>query len=272
MAKVARTYFLCPHFDYPPSSIELGHIISSPSDPSDALNLDDVKPQIDSEVHTSYHTDVAINRSQFEDRKLGVLAKFLQVFGFGSDFEHRDGSEDVFKCDRLETIFFEPSPEYLKKAIQAEGVQMFLAGSRFMTPLYMVTGVKIARGGMSSSTKSDRGMAGVNVETYAGVPITVGPGIEVAASWSESKSFQSRSDFVFAFRLSKLKVRRVKGPHKSPNEISAGLRKRMTVDLEDAGIGGVRDVVVDESIDDNKELSPAVVMYSAESYAKGALF
>ena len=136
----------------------------------------------------------------------------------------------------------------------------------------MVTGVKIARGGRSSRTRSDRGMSGVNFEAYPGVPITVGPGIEVATSWSESKSFQSQSDFVFAFRLSKLKVRRVKGPQKSLNEISSGLRKRMTVDLEDAGIGGVRDVVADESIDDNKELSPAIVLYSAESYAKGALF
>jgi len=60
------------------------------------------------------------------------------------------------------------------------------------------------------------------------IPITVGPGIEVATSLEREQNFQSQSDFVFAFRLSKLKVRRER-TEKSLNEISSGLRKRVTV-------------------------------------------
>jgi hypothetical protein len=39
--------------------------------------------------------------------------------------------------------------------IQAEGVQSFLAGSRLLAPLYMATGVKVARGGRSRTVWLD---------------------------------------------------------------------------------------------------------------------
>ena len=269
MASTTRTYFLCPHFDYPPSSISLGHIISSPSDPSNALNLDEVDPPSPSDVFSSSKRGVSIDRNQLNDGQTGILSKFLRVFGFGSDAEQGDGSGDSFEFDRVDTMFFKPSTAYLRKAVQAEGVQRFLAASRSRKPLYVVTGVKIVKGAKSSSTRSQKGMKNL---TVTGVPISVGPGIEVASRWSESKSFQSVSEFVFAFQLSKLLVERTGHAGKSLDKFAPNLDLKPDVALEDAGIGGVRDVVAEEVLDDNKEQSPSVVLYSAESYTKGALF
>jgi len=274
MAKQLRTYFLCPHFDYPPSSIKLGHIIPSPSDPSNALNLDDVEPVDLKQIHCS-HKYNWIHRSS--DGSAGILPKFLQIFGFGSI---RDGSEDVFKCDEQETMFFLPTKEYLEKAIQTEGVQMYLSASRFKKPLYMITGLKIARGGKSSRTTTHEREGGFDIgvdntlQAATGVPVTVGPGIQVASSWSESRSFQSSEDFVFAFRLHKLilKRKRVEVSKWSQRERASPLGMELGVDLKDAGTGGIRDVVADEMLDENEERSPVVVLYSAETYTKGAMF
>ena len=198
IVKTFPTYFLCPQFDYPSSSIDLGHIISSPSDPSAALNLDDIRPEINSHILIMTLTALMVGPSQLNDQTPGVLPKFLQVFVIDSDFEHDKATEDVFECDLLETGFFEPSTAYLNKAKQAEGVQMFLAGSRFQKALYIVTGMKTAKGGRSSHKTHNSRTASLNPETFAGVagiagiagvPITVRLGVEVASSWMRAEVF-----------------------------------------------------------------------------------
>jgi len=261
------TYFLCPHFDYPPGSIELGHIISDPSDPSFCLNEDDLVAPDPSEIKRHLQKNYELNQRQLRDQKSEIITKYLQVFGFGRG-SGRDDIEDRIKIEELETRYFKPTSEYLSSSTKSEGVQRFLAGSRFKKSLFLVTGIKVARGAKSSRTDKATGASiGVDV-TGIGLPVEVGPGYQVASSWESSKSFQSSSDFIFAFRLSKLKFK-----ERETWSMSAGTTSDVNVEvlLEDAGSEGLRNTVAVKAQDDNEDQSPAVVLYSAESYNKGAI-
>jgi len=268
MASDRKTYFLCPHFDYPASSIKLGHIIPSPSDPSNALNLDEVVPTNSLKIFESIKTGYKLELSQLKRGPVGILETYLQVFGFGSDVSHRDNREDLFQFDELATTWFHPDEDYLSKSIQAEGVQRFLEASRFRKPIYMVTGVKVVKGAHSTASKKSRGHIGdVHVDLASfGAPVVVGPGIEVASSWEESRSFEGSSDFVFAFQLNELKVGKTR-------KLSPYNPRRLLysdIGLEDAGTAGVRGVIAEDVIDDDEDSSRSVVLYSADTYTKGA--
>lgn len=237
-----RTYFLCPGFDYPPESISLGSIISSPSEPSVALNMDDdFRPP--KGVIKLAQEGATIRREDLRQVKHGIISIFLRLTGFGSDADQVEGIEDTFKFSKIETVYYKPSEEYVQKAVQSEDVKFFLASSLFRKPLYLVTGLKIVRGA-SQRRPSKAFSVGTAVGNVAGgVPIGVGVGAEFARSRSESKSFEKPSDFIFA----PLKAEEV-----------------------DVGVDDVPDAVAEEVFYDSDDRT--VVLYSAGDYRSAELY
>ena len=132
--------------------------------------------------------------------------KFLQVLGVGIDFSvnYDIGKTDIYAFDRVETRFFTPDKAYIEKSMSSPEVRDFIVKSKFRANVYMITGVKVAIGASVTSTKlKQRGIQmqlGVD-GTAVGVPLGLGPDIEISSGQTQGTSFDGASDFVFAFRL-----------------------------------------------------------------------
>ncbi|KAI0112387.1 hypothetical protein GGR51DRAFT_38071 [Nemania sp. FL0031] len=207
-----RTYFLCPGFTYGPESISLGYIIPSPSKPSIALNRG---ANFETPLVFSCKTqdDVTITRRHPRHPKFGLMQNFLRLNDFRVDGTDAMEYNDRFHFTTIETVYYDPSPEDIRKAVESNGVKIFLASTLFRKPLYLVTGLKIARGVRSRCPPlkhfSRRSKAGITVPS---VP-NERSGVELCASSSKSEGFTSHPDFIVAFQLRKLLVRRSIAPN-----------------------------------------------------------
>jgi len=216
MANQKKTYFLCPTWDYHPDGpIQIGNIILTPSTPAEPLNDCERRlPGQDSLFPPTIKTGVTWSREKLRSGSYGLwteLLSFLVGLGMDAAVDHESSAEDRFAFDRLDTIEFMPTPEYLARNIAAPAVASYLKKSRFRKAVYMITAVKVARGARVKSAASQAFGAELNVgmdSTLTGTPVSFGP--EVRTTWSsrESGSFGGSSDFVFAFRLRKVIVHR----------------------------------------------------------------
>lgn len=221
MANPQKTYFLTPSFDYPPTGpILLGNIISSPKYPDKPLNNASTRPAIPAAaLITITKTDWKSTAAKSHSGKVGIWAKFLEVVvGVGVDVgtSWERGTENKYKFDKLETSFFEPQAVegYLESAMKAPGIIRYLSESRGRKPLYIVKGVKIARGATAKTlrTKANGGRLGVSVDgTLMAAPVSVGPELEAEIKKEDGVEFGGSDDFVFAYRLGRIKVDRKTG-------------------------------------------------------------
>ncbi len=93
-------------------------------------------------------------------------------------------------------------------------MRRYLDKARHRKPVYIITGLKTVTGEKAKSyiSRSIGGMLDIEVDgtIWSGgtVPIGGGPGIEGKAARKEGTSWQGSSDFVFAFRVRKIKVQK----------------------------------------------------------------
>ena len=205
-----KTYFLAPNFNFPPDSfISLGHIITNPADPGTSLNPDSPlssDPSFFAQrvvTHVEYDSERLIERCFHA--KLGVWARFVGQFGLGDvSVRTENAKAEIYKFRELETKFFQPTDDFLDKIVLLPQVLRTLTESKYRKPVYMITGVKIARGAMVrrevAGAWRSSAKAGIDGEP-TGLPIDMTVGGEALKTTKEKESFSNSSDFVFAFRL-----------------------------------------------------------------------
>ncbi|KAI1119767.1 hypothetical protein F5Y10DRAFT_273743 [Nemania abortiva] len=135
-----RTYFLCPAFTYQPESISLGHVIPSPSKPAIALNLDANFQPTAAAITCEVQDNVVIPRQHPFRLEFGLIQKYLHIIGFGIDAGETSTMErkDRFDFSTIETIYYNPSAEDVRRALGSAGVMDFFTASVFRRPLYLV--------------------------------------------------------------------------------------------------------------------------------------
>jgi len=213
-----KTWFLLPNNDIPADGpMVLGSIIPDLSDPSYILNEGDTVP-IDRE-YTTYtrHWDHIVKSAG--DGSVGLLATFLSSWQggkFGASFNTTTTTH--YRIENVQTKFFSPTQEYIEKAVGSARVLSYLKGSRYKSPIYIITGLKLARGPNSFVTSSTS--AGHEGQTNVGVPgITSGSGnFASRQSNSEDSSFWGGSDFVIGYRLGKITFQKISGQDPSPSQ------------------------------------------------------
>ena len=205
-------YFLAPTFDYPPDGqIILGNVITHPSAPEDPINvaLPPTIPNVTEVTKGHWRSDSGTHRSASG----GIFAQFLQLVGIGGDMslkQHRTSSLS-YEVDSMITRHFRPSLPYVQESLREESVRDYLVLNNFREPMYMITGVMIARGAgvTEMQEKGHGGSANFGIDaTAAGVPLTVGPKLNLSATGSQCVSYRIPEAFVFAFRVSKLRVKK----------------------------------------------------------------
>lgn len=132
--------------------------------------------------------------------------------GVDVSIERSGSNEEVYTCERLETEEFEPSAEYLAQSMGLRTVRAFVNRSRVRgKSVYMVTGVKIAKGaGIESSRgrRVDVGFKGGVDGSGVGVPVGGGPEVKVGRELSTGLSVGRSDDFVLAYKVVKVSVKR----------------------------------------------------------------
>jgi hypothetical protein len=203
-----KTYILVPHHDFPADGpIVLGSIIADLRDPGDSLNKESIV-EISSR-YTSHKKDWEHTIELIRDGRTGVWAQYLSLLGlggnFGASFDAR--TTDHYRIKDLETTYFSPTQAYVEEAVNKPDVRSYLKGSRY-APVYMITGVKIARGPgseiISKRSLGREGHAHFGL-SVAGSPLALDAGnMMLHQAGADNTSFGGSSDFVIGFRLAKI--------------------------------------------------------------------
>ena len=91
----------------------------------------------------------------------------------------------------------------------------------YRMPIYMITGVKIARGATVNMIKEHEVGGKMHLGVHgapAGVPGAVGPKVAISSKKTEGPSFRDSSDFVFAYRLREIFYQKGQVKHKEYNK------------------------------------------------------
>lgn len=173
-----------------------------------------------------------------------------------------------YKVKELETSWFSPDEEFIGEVLRGEKVKRFMERLGWGKGVYMVVGLKVARGveGVSSASKGAGGKVKVGVDglVVGGVPVGVGPKGEVrrevkdGVSWEMGEGDGDRG-FVFAYRLVRIKRKGKEGGFKEEDFNKGAL-------FEDEISGGTdvenkwewEDLVEEERVgDDNRAVNVA---------------
>lgn len=264
-----KTYFLCPtsEFVHPPPAgpLSLGAIIRSTSSPQLPLNGANILPVANANppvVETDWKKTVS-GETGFG---LGVYAQFLQVVtgGVGPqvDVEHLKRTKNTFAFDTVTTIGFEPTPEYVEAAIKAPAVQAYLKEpkQRFapVVSLFLVTGMKLVKGAkIKYSTSGSTGVtanAGIDLTTLG---MSFGPKGHWKRMSDDETEFNRDSEFVFAFRVKRLKF----GHRLKTEEYNKGAFLAIGKDKSDSGT----DPVLVDDVDGSDIKNATLVLDATEN-------
>ncbi|KAL4985726.1 hypothetical protein BDW68DRAFT_164503 [Aspergillus falconensis] len=217
------TYILAPNFHFKPGTgpIGLGNIISHPLQPHRALTTVDAATLQRNypRVETFVDYDRNITREDHRDVSLSLWAEFLQTVS-GKVSSGRSGNvQSNYMMDSLETMYFAADPplEEVQARLEAPRVQAVTKASRFRgfrAPVYMVTGLMIAKGFyaeiQNNRHRTEEIELGGNVPSPVG---QVGAGINLAKSTSteETDKWRAGEDIVFAYQLLKIEIKGWKG-------------------------------------------------------------
>jgi hypothetical protein len=207
------TYFQMPNFETPPDSlVRLGQIIHDFKDPTSAVAPPPAPSSLQHipVVHIHVQSDWQSTRKNLLGGSIGVYTQFLaSILGFGADVSMLLGHEkgEILKFDQLDTTFIDPGLDYIRAAMSCtEALHFYQDNAR--APAFMVTGIKVARGGAIEKLRRVKyGVecnAGVNLTSMTGVPVELGPQASFVSDTTISTGFSGSSDFVFAYRLRKI--------------------------------------------------------------------
>ncbi|PWY63132.1 hypothetical protein BO83DRAFT_382946 [Aspergillus eucalypticola CBS 122712] len=205
------TYVLAPRWDFRPDGpIALGNIIVDPFRPHRVLTRPD--PDIPTApIETVVETDWSLHHQRENGVKSSVWAHFLNAMGVDVGFEGSRSLDADYTVDSLTTSYFrdEPSHEEIIRRTQDGKIRdLMRLDSVFSKPVYMITGVKIAKGfrvseSRSSSKEANAGAKAGTSGTVIG-DVTVGTDNKVYSKESDKHQGKTENDVVFAFQLMKI--------------------------------------------------------------------
>ncbi len=204
-------YHIAPNFSIPPAEgggiLELGSIIANIADADEPVNADcHVRIPI-SKLFCSHQTGFSATRSSMMSGEYGIWAKSVGVEGVGGELSWapQQSAEDVYRFRGIDTIYFNPSQEYVEESMSKDDVKDHMVGSGYR-PVYMVTGLKTARGPSVRMSQSKMRTNTVKLGLWApgGLPIELGPKFSTSKEKKQEMGFEDATDFIIGIRVKKL--------------------------------------------------------------------
>ncbi|KAL7904676.1 hypothetical protein GGI35DRAFT_462364 [Trichoderma velutinum] len=196
------TYLLAPNWTYRPNGpIALGNIIVDPFRPQYAIH----KPtKALSETETATENNWIFETEKIRNINVSIWTRLFNQLSLklGPNRQRTNSVKIVMKS--LETIYFrdEPSMQDIQLLANEPIVRSILnADSLFRSPVYMVTGLKIAKGfQLTHHGSSGRGLSAEITESIA-PDMSVGGNANVEITTAISNGFEAADDIIFAFQL-----------------------------------------------------------------------
>ncbi|KAK1242346.1 hypothetical protein MKX07_000332 [Trichoderma sp. CBMAI-0711] len=196
------TYLVAPNWTYrPDGAIALGNIVLDPFRPQQVLSKP-TKPL--PETETSLELNWMHATEKLRSINVGIWTRMFERLGHKLGPKRNRGQKIVIYMKALETIYFKemPSMEEIQERVNEEQVRSILSrGSIFRCPVYMVTGVKIARGFQIVHEGTEEYMFGMNASGSVGPQLTVGASMGVSSKTARSDQFLSGNAIIFAYQL-----------------------------------------------------------------------
>ncbi|KAK6212416.1 hypothetical protein LQW54_005369 [Pestalotiopsis sp. IQ-011] len=200
---------------------------------------------------------------------LGFWAKIFTPASFGAEVSggRQNNVETNVYVRQLETSYFFPSIEYISTALQRPSLKTYLQITRKKYPVYMITGLKIARGAtwQSSRAKANNVALGLSLPDFLAGVVEFGPKVNNSVANSTSTQVEDGGDFVLAYRATKIwysRLDRLKTERYLEGATMAGDHETDTESLEDVDL--VRDVAADGLAADIIEVSTEGKSYGVE--------
>ncbi|KAL2281025.1 hypothetical protein FJTKL_12131 [Diaporthe vaccinii] len=174
--------------------------------------------------------NLEFSTEKLREGKLSLFTRFLSVVtGLGVDVggEGSGKNEELFNFARIETTTFTPSTSYIESVIDTPRVRQFLKTATRVcsASIYVLTGLKTVSGAKAKTLATrSRGLnLGVDVDgtLLGGSPVGGGPEISGKVEGKMQTSWEGSSDFVFAFRVRRVKVSK-NGEVKSEGDYTKG--------------------------------------------------
>ncbi|KAI1123343.1 hypothetical protein F5Y10DRAFT_252054 [Nemania abortiva] len=205
-----KTYIVSPNFALSPNSLKLGDLLVDPLGPT----LDPVNRKCRQPIGKDDLKDISVwekfscTRSELLSGRFSLWMSFLAPLGapFGIDiglFFERN-SKDIIIAPELQTHEFFVTDEYIEKVLEKEGVRNYLERRKYRIPVYVVCGLKIAKGGSSVNpdvTTTIDGRVGV---TGPEDLVAAEPLLQYIRNRSEGVAFDSKTDFILGFRVERI--------------------------------------------------------------------
>lgn len=210
------SFHLCPDFSISPppnGHLQLGSVLYS-------LSLDGVLTPLDAGATVPVPDDqlrpldkpqekTGFSRSLRELRSLegNIWAKIFGWDGLGAAFSflrRREGDETL-TVEKVLVRYFIPQPEYMRQALEVDGVSFYVNSTRRKRPVYMITGLMHVEGAKLSKVQS--GKAHVKGQVAATDPNSGTTGGTGGAYESENRlstSFDGSTPFILGIRVRKI--------------------------------------------------------------------
>lgn len=201
------TYILAPNWTFVPGGpIDLGNIVADPFRPHMVLTRPDpeASPSIQRHVDENWQLHLASG----SDVTVGLWVKFVDLVGVKLGLAHRRRLSTAYNMTALETVYYTdmPTMAQVKERVRDPDVkELMRPDNPFSKPVFMITGIKIARGFSLSAGGSSADGGTLGAEGPAGSPATVGGNVGVAFSKGHNFGFDSKGDIVFAYQLMVIK-------------------------------------------------------------------
>lgn len=210
------TYILAPSFHFKPGTgpIALGNIVTDPLRPHRALTTVDANllretyPRV--ETYTS--RDRSMTHEAHHDLAMSVWGQFLNTISAKVSGGSGANLHSEYTMDTLETVYFvgDPPHEEIEARVRSPRVKAVMKRGRRLKrkPIYMVTGIMVAKGFAAVQERGTHrtGEAGVEAgDVSMGATVSRSSGAESSDRWT------SNEDIVFAYQLLKIEVKGFKG-------------------------------------------------------------
>ncbi|KAK2032676.1 hypothetical protein LX32DRAFT_635984 [Colletotrichum zoysiae] len=221
MSSGTPTYLPSPNWDIPANSniVVLGRLIKDPKNPQSKVPRSSDDPIPPPKIYEGEKTDWQTTVERTRSGSIGLWAKCLQFIGGQLSFSQLKSAMEEHRFANLETKYFLPDDDYLAQALEDAGVQAYFHVNNHRKPVYLITGIKIARGASVSTQDSTERLVQADVKadaTSVGAPVEVGP----ETSWESTKkrgvSYCGSTDYIFAYQLTRMKPK--KGGKASKNQ------------------------------------------------------
>ncbi|KAI5925585.1 hypothetical protein F4810DRAFT_717917 [Camillea tinctor] len=176
MAPKIPTYIPSPNWDIPSDSdiVVLGRLIKDPSDPQSKISVS-ADPITPPKIYEGEKTDWKATLDQMRSGRIGLWAKCLQLAGELLSFSQLQSSIENHEFTVLETKYFLPDDEYFTQAVEDAGVQAYFMVHNQRKPVYMITGIKIARGASLNTETRTESSAKAEVKVDATTLVEIKP-------------------------------------------------------------------------------------------------